>query len=330
MEEFVDKAYGCLAAGLIGDSMGSPTENLEPDEISKRFGWVSDFEGDGTDDSMLKYLLCDALLRTDGYATVDDWAQDWRAHRGAITRHGRFFISVLHTVRKLEYCSPRSACVGNLPSSSSAMCIAPVGIVNAGHPRAAAMQAQDLAGLIHTGEVSFCQDGAVAIAAAVAEAFSPHASVTSVLEASTAFLKPESGRLMADLIRNALELAEEAGEYEAFRSAYHGSFRQAIACDSRETVPAALALVKLAGGDIVKAVTYGANFGRDTDTIATMAGAICGALRGASGIPKEWLEKVDRHASRNQRELAAELVAVGKKKAENELRAWGLLAKAGA
>src|SRR5690606_16799515 len=159
------------------------------------------------DDSMLKYLLCDALLRSDGYATADDWAQDWRTHQGAIMRHGRFFISVLHTVRKLEHCSPRSACVGNLPSSSSAMCIALVGIVNGGHPRAGAMQAQDLAGLIHTGEVSFCQDAAVAIAAAVAEAFAPHASVASVLEASTAFLKPESGRLMAGLIRDALKLA---------------------------------------------------------------------------------------------------------------------------
>jgi ADP-ribosylglycohydrolase len=51
-------------------------------------------------------------------------------------------------------------------------------------------------------------------------------------------------------------------------------------CDSRETIPATLALCLLADGDPTLVVIYDANFGRDTDTIATMAGAICGALKG--------------------------------------------------
>ena len=53
----VDEAYACLVSGLIGDAMGTPTENLEPDEIQHAFGWVDDFEGDGTDDSIMKYFL---------------------------------------------------------------------------------------------------------------------------------------------------------------------------------------------------------------------------------------------------------------------------------
>lgn len=33
-------AFACLAYGVIGDAMGTPTENLEPAEIEARFGWV--------------------------------------------------------------------------------------------------------------------------------------------------------------------------------------------------------------------------------------------------------------------------------------------------
>jgi ADP-ribosylglycohydrolase len=72
--ELLDKAYGCLLGGLIGDAMGTPSEGLEPADIERRFGWIEDFEGDGTDDSIMIYLLADALIDSDGYANADDWA----------------------------------------------------------------------------------------------------------------------------------------------------------------------------------------------------------------------------------------------------------------
>src|SRR6188768_2191749 len=53
MDGFEGRAYACLIAGLIGDAMGTPTENLEPDEIERRFGWVSTCTGPGTDDSLM-------------------------------------------------------------------------------------------------------------------------------------------------------------------------------------------------------------------------------------------------------------------------------------
>ena len=39
-------AFACLAYGVIGDAMGTPTENLEPAQIEEKFGWVETFEGD--------------------------------------------------------------------------------------------------------------------------------------------------------------------------------------------------------------------------------------------------------------------------------------------
>src|ERR1700739_1889680 len=226
-------AFACLAYGVIGDAMGTPTENLEPAQIEERFGWVESFEGDGTDDTIMRDLLAAALIRTGGFADADSWAEQWREQQDAIfgSKVGRFFPSVLHAAAKLRLgYLPRSIAEGTMPSSSSAMAIAPVGIVNAGNPRAAAAQAMEIASLIHVTDVAFCQDGAAAVAAAIAEALMPEATVDTVLTASIGYLKPWSGEEMRSLIAAALELANEAGAYKPFRERYHSKFRQRIAC----------------------------------------------------------------------------------------------------
>lgn len=324
MDELQGRAYACLLAGLAGDAMGTPTENLEPDEIERRFGWVRELTGPGTDDSLMKDLLSMALVETDGYATADDWAAQITAQQALIReRRDKFFASVLHLVGKLRYgYLPRELSEGNMPSSSSAMAIAPVGIVNAGNPRAASAQAQELASLIHTGVVGFCQDGAAAVAAAVAEAMRPSASLDDVLDAGTAYLKPTSGALMRGLILDALSLARESGDYKVPRAAYHQRFRQMIACDSRETIPATFAICLLAGGDPVQAVEMGANFGRDSDTIATMAGAICGALAGDRSLPSSWVSTIGSHTDGSVGAMAGTLVSVARQKARAEVAAW--------
>ena len=209
-------------------------------------GWIDDFDADGTDDTVMKHLLADALIRTNGHATIDDWAAVWLDRWDDIfgAKLNKFFPSVTHTAHKLRRHSvPRMAALGNMPSSSTAMCFSPVGIVNAGNPRGAALQGYNLAALIHGHDVGFCQDGAVAMAAGVAEEFRDRAY---------------------------------AGAATLFRR---------IGCDSRETVPITLALFELAGGDVERCVTCGANFGLDADTIASMCGALAGAPAGCRRDP---------------------------------------------
>src|ERR1700744_6011291 len=193
---FETHVLACLVFGVIGDAMGTPTENRKPAEIERRFGWVDSFEGDGTDDTIMRDLIAAALIRTNGYADADNWAEEWRDQHQAIfgSKVGRFFPSVLHAAAKLRYgYAPRTIAEGTMPSSSSAMAIARVGIVNPGNPRRAAAQAMDVASLIQVREVAFCQDGAAGIPAPIAEALMPEATVEKVLDASTAHLKPWSG-----------------------------------------------------------------------------------------------------------------------------------------
>jgi ADP-ribosylglycohydrolase len=314
------KTLGCLIGGIVGDAMGTPCEGKTWQQIEQQLGWVNDFTSDGTDDTVMKDLLAEALIKTDGHATLDDWAAEiiegWEWIFGP--KRDKFFVSVIHMAHKLKRHSvPRMAALGNMPSSSSAMCISPVGIVNACDPRAAAMQAYNLASLIHVHDVGFCQDGAAAMAAAVAEAFKPDATVDSVLDAATFYIPRLSGAEMLAAIERMLELAWQTRDYKAFRAAAYergGELFCRIKCDSRETVPITLALFYLADGDVERAITYGANFGRDADTIASMAGAIAGALRGVEAIKPEWIEKVKKYSKRDHSALAADLALVALRK----------------
>ena len=42
------KSLGCLVGGLVGDAMGTPTENMAYGDIEEKYGWVDDFDSDGT------------------------------------------------------------------------------------------------------------------------------------------------------------------------------------------------------------------------------------------------------------------------------------------
>ena len=305
----------------VGDAMGAPVEGMDAGEIEARFGWVDGFTGDGTDDSLMATLLADALLASGGYAGADGWAAEWIRQRDRIdAKKDRFFPSVLHTVEKLANgLSPRRVAEGNMPSSSSAMCIWPVGLVNAGDPRAAAAQAYALAALIHVGDVDFCQDAAAAIAAAVAAGLRPGTGIAEARAEALAALQPASGAVMRDLIADAVAEAGDASGYEAFRRGYGARFGRPIACDSRETVPAAFALATLAEGDLRRGVELAANFGRDTDTIATMTGALCGAIAGPDAIPAPWLTSLGPSAVSDAEDVAGRLAELARaKRADRE------------
>ncbi len=325
LSQLEQHAFACLAFGVIGDAMGSPTELLEPEEIERRFGWVETFEGDGTDDVIMRDFLAAALIATQGHANADDWAAQWRDHRQTIfgEKSNRFFPSILHAVEKLaRNYAPRSLAEGTMPTSTSGMAISPVGIVNAGHPRAAAAQAVEIGSLIHVTQNGFCQDGAAAIASATAAALSPGATLDNILDAAVMAIRPWSGQEMRELVVEALKLADTAADFKDFRKAYHARFRRAVICDSRETIPAALALARLAKGDPWKAVVLSANFGRDTDTIGCIAGGLCGALSGLTPESTARIDQLSPGVRAEQEKLAVALVAVHSAKAEAEAAAW--------
>jgi ADP-ribosylglycohydrolase len=300
--------FNVVVASRVGDAMGTPTEGLTPEEVASGFGWVNDFQGDGTDDSLMATILAGTLTQAHSFSTADEWATEIHRHRPEIlAKQDKFFASVLHMLEKLDVgYRPSDVALGNMPSSSSAMCIWPVALVHAGQPEAAARQAYELARLIHVNEADHCTDGAAALAAAIASAFLPDSSIRSCVAEALTVIRPVSGALLRDTLRDALQLVATSDSFEDFRAQYQARFLRPIFCDSLETVPAAFALATLADGDVRTAVEYAANFGRDSDTIGTMAGALCGAL--ATELPQPWIASLGHEAVDSARQLAGQLL----------------------
>lgn len=65
------------------------------------------------------------------------------------------------------------------------------------------------------------------------------------------------------------------------------------------------------------------NYGRDSDSIATMTGAISGAMNGVSGIPQEWLTTVETASRRNFKESAALMSSIAREIREKDLARVG-------
>ena len=328
-DRLLDKIYGCLLGGAIGDAMGGVTEMMDYHHIEAVFGTVQDLLPRGvaattarfepgapaaqvTDDTRLRNLLCSAIIQARGRVTADDWAKTWLAEM-----EGWFFTPVVNAYHKvfMNEVPPREAGRGCMGSNSTAMSIAPVGLVNACDPRQAALDAYNVAGLIHEG---YARDAACAVAAAVAAATRPEATVDSIIE--SAYQHLATGNDMAWRIEETVGLARSTGGYEDFRKVFYdtkllpwpqkgllgsrppeGFYDTA---EPRETVPAVFALFALAKGQFRQGVVYAANFGRDADTLASILGSIAGAFCGAGAIPNEWIEQVEAHNPVSQRTLA--------------------------
>ena len=310
--ELFDKIYGCLIGGLIGDAFGAPVEGMNYKDIAEKHGMVTTFSGAGTDDSAVKLILCEALLKNEGHITTDEFADSFMKNEQF---YHLFFTPVCNMYHKVKdkISLPIDAGYGNMQSSSSAMAISPMGIVNAANPRQAAVEAYEVAGLIHSGPTSFCRDGAAAIAAATAEAMRPNTTIEEILFSATAYLHKTSSKTIISKIKNGLQMAKDAKTYEVFRERYYNECLCDIICDSRETIPLTLALLMLANGDPEQTIIYATNFGRDADTVASMAGAIAGAYKGINGFPTGWVEQIENENSK-QKQLAVDMTDLAVKR----------------
>ena len=272
-------------------------------------------KGDGhvTDDTLMTHALVRvyATVRDhlDAYAIADHLVPDlmtnprWipELETDAIPLQ-RIFLAEKWLATRLHYghVDPREAGVGNIVNCGAAMYMAPVGLVNAADPAGAYAEALDIAGAHQS---SYGREAAGVFAAAVAAACVPGATPDSVVTACLTLAK--------DGTRTAVErVCEVAARYSDFESAL-APLREAIApydtvgpdyrapsLDARrpsrtraiEELPVALGMLVVSGGDYRHAVLGSVNYGRDCDSIATMAGAVAGAL--GSPVPQDWSKTV--------------------------------------
>ncbi|MFD9489807.1 ADP-ribosylglycohydrolase family protein [Streptomyces sp. NPDC059991] len=307
-EQIVER-HGGRVHGIVGPWHGDDWRTARP---------IAPYhKGDGhiTDDTLMTHALIRVYERVrdhlDAYAIADHLVPDlisrplWIPELEAetIPLH-RVFLAEKWIVARLHYghVDPREAGTGNIVNCGAAMYMAPVGLVNAANPAAAYAEALEVAA---PHQSSYGREAAAVFAAAVAAACAPAATAAGVVETCLSLAK--------DGTHAAIEaVAETASAHTDFESALAplraavtpfdtvGPDYRAPSLGARrpsrlhaiEELPIALAMLLVADGDYRTAVLGAVNYGRDCDSIATMAGALAGALRGEAPIPAAWSKPV--------------------------------------
>ncbi|MFH8804753.1 ADP-ribosylglycohydrolase family protein [Streptomyces sp. NPDC017936] len=272
-------------------------------------------KGDGhvTDDTLMTHALIRvyAAVRDhlDAYALADHLVPDlmttprWipELEAEALPLH-RVFLAEKWLVTRIHYghVDPREAGTGNIVNCGAAMYMAPVGLVNAANPPAAYAEAIDLAGAHQS---SYGREAAGVFAAAVAAACAPGATADSVVAACLSLAKDGTRTAIEKVCEEAarhtdaesalLPLREAVTPYDTVGPDYRRpslAARRPSRLHAIEELPVALGMLVVAGGDYRHAVLGAVNYGRDCDSIATMAGALAGAL--GSPVPDDWAKQV--------------------------------------
>uniref|UniRef100_A0AAU2JN47 ADP-ribosylglycohydrolase family protein n=1 Tax=Streptomyces sp. NBC_00049 TaxID=2903617 RepID=A0AAU2JN47_9ACTN len=294
-------------------------------------------KGDGhvTDDTLMTHALVRVYEAVrdhlDAYAVAEHLVPDLMGNPRWIPELEaealplqRIFLAEKWIVTRIHYAhvDPREAGNGNIVNCGAAMYMAPVGIANAGNPAGAYAEALDVAGAHQS---SYGREAAGVFAAAVAAACLPGATASSVVDSALALAK--------DGTRTAIEaVCEVASRHRDFESAL-APLRAAVApydsvgpdyrapslgarrpsrLHSIEELPIALGMLLVADGAYQPSVLGAVNYGRDCDSIATMAGAIAGALGGEEVVPAGWAKQVAEASRLDLHAPAAALAAVAR------------------
>lgn len=337
-DALIDTAVGCLTGAAVGDALGGATEGWSPQQIRDRWGgWVEGVvppyhedwrtarpiapyhKGDGhvTDDTLMTHLVVDVYEQAGAHLTAYDvaerlvplmigrkvWIPELETEALPLQR---VFLAEKFMALRLHWghADPREAGVGNAVNCGAAMYIAPVGIVNAADPDAAYAEAVDVAGAHQS---SYGREAAGVMAACVAAAAAPGATVDDVLAAALRLAKDGTRAGIEAVLDTAASIghwteAVESGKLRAAVAPYDTvgddyrnqglGARRPSRVHTIEELPVALGFLAIAGGDWRDAVIGGVNYGRDSDSIASMAGAIAGALGGRTAVPADLVTAV--------------------------------------
>ncbi|MFN2606294.1 MAG: ADP-ribosylglycohydrolase family protein [Acidimicrobiales bacterium] len=282
---------------VVGDALGAPLEGHRGPVPPSRLTYLEDDEGSGsplryTDDTAMTMALAGSLV---GCAGLD---QDHLARcfgaafkidpdRGYGAGTADLLARVAAGARWQEAVSDQFGGAGSL-GNGAAMRVAPVALYSCGDLLRVGELARRSAAVTHAHPAAI--EGAVAQAVAVALALAEHSGVP--LDRS-GFLDGVVGAVApGDTATSLRALTLLVRDEDRLRPGVVASVT-GTGVAAHESVPAALAAFLVRPGSVAEAVRFAISLGGDTDTIASMAGAIAGAYHGAARIPRQWMDRVE-------------------------------------
>ncbi|MGB3943348.1 MAG: ADP-ribosylglycohydrolase family protein, partial [Methanothrix sp.] len=290
-----DRFCGCLLGAAVGDGLGMPVEGLTAGEIRDRYGEVRDMidpapdhfhyrlsAGQYTDDTEQTLILADSIIDA-GFFDVDrfaaglcEWGRCWTADPGL--NRGVGWTSMT-AIGELMRDRPWGEAGFATPTCGSAMRTAPIGLVY--HCSLDLVASYSDLQSLPTHSSAAARAGSVAVGVGVAAAvleFSP----IRVLDTAATFADRVDHDFARRLffVRELLDLDPGEALAEIGTSPMVG-----------ETVPAAFfCYVSL---EPEEALIAAASNGGDTDSVASIAGALAGASHGSRWIPERWLTRLE-------------------------------------
>jgi len=304
----VDRAAGMLAGVAIGDALGMPAEFLTSEQIQAWFGHIDHFvaphsdhphhrlpAGSVTDDTDHTLLLAELLIES-GHIEPEAWAARLLAwSRTPRVQENRFVgPSTLKSLAAMERGAPLEQMPRGGTTVGGAMRVAALAIA---FPDRAQLIDQVVASCAVTHYTRNAISGAMAMAFALSECLRESADLHAVAVAAQE--GAQIGRQYGDW--SWTPPIERRIEYVIDWVRRHppeevlARLRDLIGVDlyPEQLVPNAVGLALLAGGDPQQAMIQAANLGGDADTLASMAGSICGGLSGLSAIDGHLLAEVE-------------------------------------
>ncbi|MEE8487592.1 MAG: ADP-ribosylglycohydrolase family protein, partial [Gemmatimonadota bacterium] len=306
MSRLEDRIYGCLLASSIGNAMGSPVEGWSYERIDAEYPDGIDSillpeRLETEDDNQQMMLLLETYLARKGQPVMArHLAQTWCDHW---SRANMWPFCDRHSY-ELIHAGWDPRITGHWNSmGTSVMCIEPVGLYHLADPDYAVVDASAIA-YMHVRGMEIAATSI--LAAAVAEALRPDATVDRVWEAALKVasydwpisvpdqLRTMDGHVFQDCHEYLATCRDVAKKYDDVFAVRQELYDRCLMFNwwqsaHLEIVGLPLAILTVAGGDVRLAAIGGTNIGRDADTNAGRATMLAGALSGAANVPEEWV-----------------------------------------
>lgn len=299
-----NKILGGLLGAAVGDALGSATETRSTRQIIEKFGGLVDTfiappddvfargfkKGSVTDDFSLAYCTAQAII--DNKGVVNENVAKEALIKWSKTPYyvlaGPTTVSAVDKMLNKEV-KPSNSFLSydtNKGSDGGAMKISPVGLASGGDIDKAIEDAIIICKPTHFNTTAL--SGACAVAAAVSEALNENATLDTIVSAGLKgaavgydrALKEGKELANPSVYKRIVLAVEIAKKFDGDMAKTMEELEDVIGSglSASEAVPCAFGLLVASKGNTKKAIVAAANIGSDTDTVATIVGAIAGTF----------------------------------------------------
>lgn len=295
LETLRSKYTGCMVGAAIGDALGKQNEGRSRQDILSR-GYVMGYgkaeagcpgeklrAGQYTDDTEQMIVLAQSIIECGGFNTEDFARRIAKWGADALNDPARKSLvgpSSSQAIARLNSGISWRDSGSNIPSCGSAMRVAPIGLFYA-----------DLGGIELNAALSSIptHNSKAAIAGAVAVAV----AVRCALDGMDCRQIIKETRARAS--NHDIGLGKKIGFSYRLRTEqpYFAFSRLGTSYLVNETAPSAFYCFSRHFESSENAIIEAVNAGEDTDSIACITGALCGAVHGIDSFPEKWIRGLE-------------------------------------